>query len=388
MEIKLSFYWRISRIPCQSQKWHKRGTDVTDVNAACVIGKKEPVKPVQMYLPNTTPWQQARVNVAAFQRCPSWENQHEKSCFLSENEVMGCLGPCCWFSVCQCTTSISWIWMHCNNGMQNKGVFFFPLLRLVVVLTYKLWYRLAGVLGQYGLQGSSNSLLRSITSFFFSPLFNHEQGTREPPELTVTPFSSSFWSPGRVINRILSPRNRSHSYCNVPSREFKPEALASARCIMWAVMKRAQTCTSKWRVQTTSGLIEVEVDVEGHRRGLNQQKNMNRKNDNALLAGPYQSTARFCQKQNDVTLSWCSPQAARQEWCLCCSSSVNSANRAKHLTPEQPAQSKLFVRNRGMRESLQECSTSLHLLGGRGWAEGRHLLNRSGQMASPLAFFL
>lgn len=72
-----------SRIPYQSQKWHKRGIvfRFSDVNDTCIIEKKEPVKRVQMYLLSKTPWQQARVNVAALQRCPSWENHHEKVMF-------------------------------------------------------------------------------------------------------------------------------------------------------------------------------------------------------------------------------------------------------------------------------------------------------------------
>lgn len=63
----------------------------------------------------------------------------------------------------------------------------------------------------------------------------------------------SNWWTGRVINPTLFLLNRSHSYCNSPSGEFKAEAPTLR--IMWAMItQHRHTChqTSKWGLQTSS----------------------------------------------------------------------------------------------------------------------------------------
>lgn len=120
-----------------------------------------------------------------------------------------------------------------DNRMPNKACF--PPVRLLCTVWSVIQSLVSDPeIGQHGFKGS-------LVSFAYTPggIFSLNLCTCHKKALNLMRYHS-FWnrSSDGPINHLLFLHNKSHSYCNTPSREFKAEALTLR--LMWVTIIRQQ----------------------------------------------------------------------------------------------------------------------------------------------------
>lgn len=111
-----------------------------------------------------------------------------------------------------------------------------------------------------------------------------------------TVLSSSLWSSGRVINHNLFLCNRSHSYCNVSSREFSLEALTLAAYNV-SNDKTAPACRL-WDIKVV--LVNILQSEWGGWHWYKSAERMNRKKLQYIYAATSQSNAHSSPKIDTI----------------------------------------------------------------------------------------